>query len=257
MDVTGGLRYVVGGGLVLAAGTGIAVGLLLVLQSAWGVLLAVGSAAALFVGVYVTPVGKRRLDTLLGREFGWVGATAIAVVLLGAAVVLSTTSIIAVGLTASSDKPPGADVANVSVTATDADVQSERVLDVTWTSRAQSGVDPNPDDYSSYSADEGEKFVVFRMAIKNTGSEPVDLTPRLFKLDVDSVVYDHQSLFGSSGGLGQVELEPGGEFTGWIAFTVDAGTTEAELVVNQDAYYNTRVRVTFDHNPGMEIGVED
>lgn len=155
-------------------------------------------------------------------------------------------------------QPAGADVSNVSVSSVDPSPGSSlTTLDVEWNSRAQSAVNPDTEDFSTYNSNEGEKFVVVRLQIENTGDESVDLTPRLFRLRSSGVEYEYQGLFGSGNGISGVTLNPGGEYSGWVAFSVPEDLTEAELIVHQDAIIGNGITVRFNQDQSMPIEVSD
>jgi len=188
----------------------------------------------------------------------------LAVILVLVVVVIGIVVVGGIGLLAlagsadSGPTGPGSDVSNVSMVAADASPpDATHSLDVVWNARAQSEVDPDPSDFSAYNANEGEKFLVVRMEITNSGDTDVELTQRLFKAEADGVRYDTQSLFGSGNSISDVTLSPGATYSGWVAFSIPSGTTDAELTVSQEAYYRENVTVAFDRNPEMPINMSD
>jgi hypothetical protein len=151
---------------------------------------------------------------------------------------------------------PGSKVPDVSMSATDANPDQSTIhLDVTWNARAQRAVDPNPDDISKFPANDGQKFLVVRMRIRNTGSSDVELDPRLFRLQSNGVKYDYQGLFGSGNGLVGVTLTPDAEYTAWTSFTIPNESTSATLIVDQEAYFQKNASVEFTHDPQLPINM--
>jgi len=153
-------------------------------------------------------------------------------------------------------EPPGADVSNVTMSASNADPADPTYkIQSTWSARAQSAVDPDPGSLTQYSADDGEKYLVVRMQIENTGDESIELTPRLWQLETDGVVYDYQGLLGS--GSMDATLRPDATYSGWVIFAIPEDTSEATLLVNQEAYYRENVTVSFENDRSMAINMSD
>lgn len=233
--------YFVGIGVILMS-------ILLTIQSPIGLV-------PLVTGILVLPPVRRYLESERGIELSRgitaaIGFVGIVIVLIG---------IIAVaGGGGTGEELPGSDVSDVNVNAVDS-VQSGTAseLNVEWNARAQSAVDPDPDDLSIYNSNEGEKYVVVRMNIRNTGTESVELTPRAFILRSDGVEYDHQGLFGSGNSISQVTLNPEGEYSGWTVFSVPQDMSEAELITDQEAYFDQTVSTNFEYNSDMEINMSD
>jgi hypothetical protein len=210
----------------------------------------------LVAGVLILPPVRRYLESQRGIEL----SRGITIALGLVAVVAVMIGIVAVagGGGSMGEELPGSDVSDISVTAVDsAESEAASELEVEWNSRAQSAVDPDPEDFTEYNSNEGQKYVVVRMNIRNPGSEPVELTQRAFSLRSDGVEYDYQGLFGSGNSISQVTLNPGGEYSGWVAFSVPQGMTNAELITNQDAYFDQTVSTRFEYNSDMEINVDD
>lgn len=240
MNITLGsiLSYLVGLPLTLF-------GLLLTIQTPLGLV-------PLLAGVLIIPVVRRQLASRAGVEFSRGAAAGIGTFGVIAFVVV----LVMVGLSGSGGTGgvPGADVSNVSVTAEDANPpDAGTTLSVEWNSRAQSSVDPDPDDMATYNSNEGQKFVVVRVRVANDGGEPLELTPRMFRLRSSGVEYEYQPMFGSGNSLSGVTVNPGGSHSAWTAFSVPDDMTEARLVVYQDAFFQQTVSVSFDHNPDMPI----
>lgn len=239
-----GLVAVLFGFLFLAAGTGGGVWVVF-----FGVVLLVGAIVAM-------PITRRWLSGAANIDFSRGAVVAINGAVAIVATILFVVAII--GLIGSAPaSAPGDDVSNVSVSANDASGTASNSLAITWNTRAQSGVDPDTSDLSSYSAEDGQKFVVLRMQLENTGSEDIELTPRFFKLESDGVVYDYQGLFGSSNGVSGVTLQPGATYDGWIAFQIPEDKRQATLIVDQSAYFNEEVNVEFIQDEELPIGVSD
>jgi len=241
MEITLGsiVSYVVGIPLVLLS-------LLLTFQTPLGLI-------PLLAGLLIIPVVRRQIAERAGIEFSRGAAAGIGTV----GVIVGVVVLILVGLSGGGSAP-GADVSNVTVTTEDASPQDASTsLQVEWNSRAQSAVDPNPDDISTYNSNEGQKFVVVRVKITNTGEEAIELTPRLFRLTSGGVEYEYQALFGSGNSLSSVTVNPDATHSAWAAFSVPEDQTEARLIVNQDAYVQKNVSVSFAHNPDMPINMSD
>lgn len=212
-----------------------------------GVLLVAGGLLAL-------PVVRRKLDAIIGVEFSGGAATGIFLV---CAVVGMGVLVLSVG-GGGTGSVPGSDVSNVSVRAsssTPADANNQ--ISIVWNSRAQSSVDPDSGDLSIYNAEDGEKFLVVRLRITNSGTQDIELTPRLLQFQSGGVIYDYQGLFGSGQGMSGVTLTPGAEYTGWTVYSIPSDITDGQLVVNQDVYYDSSVAVAFEHDPEMAINVSD
>ena len=105
--------------------------------------------------------------------------------------------------------------------------------------------------------DDGEKFVVVRMTITNAGDRQHQLTPRLFRLEADGEVYDHENTLGPGYNIDDVTIGPGDEYSGWTVYAVPMGTTEARLTVDRDFYLERNVSVTFTHDPDLAINMSD
>lgn len=213
-------------------------------------------AGILFVvgGLLALPVVRRKLDASTGLEFS--GGAAAAIFLVCAVAGVGTLAFSASPSDGDTATGPGSGVTDVSVTAqsmSPADAATQ--LSVTWNSRAQSAVDSDSSDLTNHQPNDGEKFVVVRMQVTNTGTSDLELTPRLFQLRADGVVYEYQVLFGSGHGLAGVTLTPGAGYSGWTVFSVPNGTTEGSLIVNQDAYFRKNVTVQFTHNASMPINM--
>ncbi|MBX0325775.1 DUF4352 domain-containing protein [Halomicroarcula sp. F13] len=218
--------------------------------------VSVASGVALIIaGAVALPVIRRSLDTRLDVSFSAAAVVGLVVLLT----VASMGMFVAAALDGSGQSGPtgaGSDVSNVSVTAQDADPPATQSLNVVWNARAQSAVDPTPDDSLSYDAEEGQKYLVVRMQLTNNASSSIDLTPTLFRALSDGVEYEYQALFGStSGDLRGVTLREGATFDGWVAFSIPEDTTSVELIVHQDAYYNERTAVQFEKDASMPVNV--
>jgi hypothetical protein len=236
---------------VTAYGFGIPVAVL-------GVLALFTSALAggllLVAGVLALPVVRRRLRDSVGLELSG-GATAAFFLVLAVAgagtLVLSVSDGSDEGSAA-----PGSSVSDVSVTAESVSPSDARTaLSVTWNSRAQTAVDPDTSDMSIYRSNDGEKYLVVRMKITNTGSSEIELTPSLFEFQTNGVRYEYQALFGSGQGLSGATLTPGASYSGWTVFSVPSKATKGSVLVNQEAYYNGNVSVEFSRDQSMPINI--
>jgi hypothetical protein len=237
------LSYFVGIGVILLS-------ILLTIQSPVGLV-------PLVAGVLILPPVRRYLESERGIELSRGITVAIGFVAI-VAVMIGIVAVAGGGDSGTSEELPGSDVSDVSVTAIDsAESGASSELEIEWNARAQSAVDPDPDDLSIYNSNEGQKYVVVRMNIQNDGSEPVELTPGAFSLRSDGVEYDYQGLFGSGNSISQVTLNPEGEYSGWVAFSVPQDMTNAELITNQDAYFDQTVSTRFESNSDMEINMSD
>lgn len=208
------------------------------------------------VALLIIPVVRREFTKRTGIKFSRGAVAGIGVF----GVIAGLIVLILVGFSGSggSFEGPGADVSNVSVKAEDSHPpDAVTSLDILWNSRAQSGVDPDPDNLATYNADEGQKFLVVKMSITNSGNERIDLDPDLFRINSEGVEYEYQRLFGSGNSFSGVALNPGASYSGWTAFSVPDDTVEAKLIVHQDAYYQKNVSVSFSHNRNMAINVSD
>jgi len=236
------VSYLVGVSLVLLS-------TLLTIQSLLGLL-------PLVAGMIILPPVRRQLDSRMNVTI----SRGLAAGVGGVGIVMAIVVMVAVagGGGTGGENIPGSDVEDVSVTAVNPSVSdAPSQLEVEWNSRAQSAVDPDPDDISSYESNDGQKYIVVRMNIQNTGSQSVDLTPQAFILRSDGVEYDYQGMFGSGNSLTDVTLNPDGEYSGWVAFSVPEEMNEAELVSNQEAYFDQTVSTNFNRNSDMEINMED
>lgn len=223
------------------------IGIVLTSQSPLGLLPLVG-------GLLIIPIIRRQIEGRTGIELSR-GATAGigSFSVIGGIIIL-----LIVAPTGDVGSPPGNDVSNVSMTAEGVDpTDAATDLEVTWNSRAQSAVDPDPDDMSIYNTEDGQKFLVVRMTIQNTGDERIDLNPRLFRAESGGVEYEYQPLFGSGNSFNGVTLNPDASYTAWTAYSVPDDTAEAKLIVNQEAYYQKNVSVSFSHDSNMEINMSD
>jgi hypothetical protein len=244
MNITLGLivSYVVGVPLTLF-------GLLLTIQTPLGLV-------PLLAGVLIIPVVRRQLAARAGIEFSRGAAAGIGTFGVIAFVVILV--IVALSGGGGAGGAPGADVSNVSVTTKNANpADSSTTLSVEWNSRAQSAVDPDPDDLSTYSSNDGQKFVVIRVRVTNEGGESAELTPRMFRLQSSGVEYEYQALFGSGNSLSDVTVNPGGTHSAWAAFSVPEDLTEARLIIYQGAFFRQNVSVSFTHNEQMPIEMDD
>jgi hypothetical protein len=245
MEITLGsiVGYLLGIPLVLLA-------ILLTIQTPLGLI-------PLLTGLLIIPVVRRQIAKRVGIEFSRWAVAGVGTI----AIVSSVVVLLVVVLSAASGggaAVPGADVSNVSVTAEDASApESSTALEVEWNSRAQSAVDPDPDDMSTYNANEGQKYVVVRMRIANAGNEEIELTPRLFRIRSAGVEYDQAGLFGSGNTFSGVTVSPGASYSAWTVYSVPEDTSEAQLVVYRDAYFDKNVSVSFDRNRRMPINMSD
>lgn len=204
-------------------------------------------------GILLLPIVRRKLFENAGIELS--GGAAAAIFLVCAVAGVGTLALSA-GDSSTAAGGAGSDVSNVSVTAEPVSpVDADRELAVAWNSRAQSAVDPDPNDMSIYRSNDGQKYFVVRMEITNTGEGDIELTPRLFKFETDGVIYDYQALFGSGQSFSSVTLTPGSSYSGWTVFPIPSDATDGMIVVDQDAYYNTNVSVSFEHNSKMPINM--
>lgn len=207
----------------------------------------------LLAGILIIPVIRRQLAGRAGVEFSRGAAAGIGTF----GVIAFFVVVVIVGLSGGG-AAPGADVSNVSVTAEDTNPpDSITTISVEWNSRAQSAVNPNPGSFSTYSSNEGQKFVVIRVKVANEGDESIELNPRMFRLQSSGVEYEHQALFGSGNSLSGVTVNPDGTHSAWTAFSVPEDMTEGELVVHQDAFYRQNVSVSLTHNEQMPIEMSD
>lgn len=212
--------------------------------------------APLLAGLLIIPVVRRQLAARAGIEFSRGAAAGIGT--FGVIAFVVVVVIVSLSGGGGAGGYPGADVSNVSVTAENANPpDASTTLSVEWNSRAQSAVDPNTDDLSIYNSNEGQKYVVIRVTVANEGDEPVELTPRMFRLQSSGVEYEYQNLFGSGNSLSGVTINPSGTHSAWTAFSVPEDMTEAQLIFYQDAFYRQNVSASFTHNEQMPIEMGD
>ncbi|TKX40736.1 MULTISPECIES: DUF4352 domain-containing protein [unclassified Halorubrum] len=243
MDITLGkiVSYVVGIPLVL-------VSLLLTIQSFLGLV-------PLVLGLLILPPIRRLIASRAGINFSRGATIGIGTFAIIAAVAVLLVVALSGG---GGGSIPGADVSNVSVSAQDASPpDASQSLEIRWNSRAQSAVDLDAEDLSTYRSNDGEKFVVVRMEITNTGDNQIELTPRLLRLESNGVVYDYQGLFGSGNSLSSVSLNPGASYSGLTVFSVPEDTSSAQLQVNQEAYFDQNVSVSFTEDTDLAMNVSD
>lgn len=234
------VSYVVGILLIL-------MGMILTVQSPLGLLPLLG-------GLLILPVLRRELDRRTGISFSRGAAAGIGTVSVIAAVVI----IVLIAASGSTGGTPGSDVSNVSVSAVNSNPSDASTkLEVTWNSRAQSAVDPDTSDMSIYNSENGQKFLVVRMTIENTGDNQLELDPRLFRFESEGVEYDYQPLFGSGNSFSGVTLNPDASYSAWIVYSIPEDTSEGRLIVNQEVYFQKNVTVTFSHKPRMAINMSD
>jgi len=204
-------------------------------------------------GLLILPPVRRQLDARVGLSFSRGAAAGIGTV---SVIVLTVAIVIAASTAAGGGSGPGADVSNVTVSAQDTSPSDAAVgLEATWNARAQSAVDPDPNDLSVYSSNDSEKYIVIRIALTHTDGGDIDLTPRLFHIAVDGVIYDPQTLFGAGNSISDVTLTSESTYSAWLAYSVPEDTSEAELRVNQGAYFDRNVSVDFDYDATMAINM--
>lgn len=204
-------------------------------------------------GLLLLPIVRRKLLKTTGIKFS--GGAAAAIFLVCAVAGMGTLAL-STGGDGSTVAGPGSSVSNVSVTAESVTpVDAKRELSVVWNSRAQSAVDPDPNDMSIYRSNDGQKYLVVRMEITNTGEGKIELTPRFFKFETDGVIYDYQGLFGSGQSFSSVALTPDSSYSGWTVFPIPSDATTGSIVVDQDAYYSMNVSVSFEHDSEMPINM--
>lgn len=210
----------------------------------------IGGLVLIVAGVIAVPKTRRLLQNKTGVEFSTGAAAGIPTILLLVGIVALAMA------TAGTTSAPGSGVSNVSVEHqglnTEAD-QSTHQLSVTYNTRAQPSVNPDPDSMSHYSSDDGQKFLVVRMEIENRGEGETELTPRLFQFESDGVVYDYQGLLGSGNGLGGVSLQSGSTYQSWVVFSLPEDATQGTLHANNEAYYDETVSVAFEHDESLAI----
>lgn len=143
------------------------------------------------------------------------------------------------------DAPP------VTVTSENVDSNRSNILHVEYHGRAQYTVDPDPDTLSSYSSDDGNKYVVVRLELTNNGSSEIDLRNSMFRIDVDGVVRDSVNLFGADGGLSGTSLRPEATTKAWIVFSVPEDAEDTTILADL-TYYDTH-GIVFSQNQSLAI----
>lgn len=224
-------------------------GVLLIVAGAIGTLVSPLGLISVLTGFLTVPAMRRKITARTGVELSR-GLT-VAVAIVGAIVVIAAFASAGGGETSG----PGSQVSNVSASAVDADPSDPtQSLQVRYNTRAQRAVDPNQDDMTNYQSESGQKYLVVRMEIRNTGDENIDLTPRLFRFQNDGVEYEYQGLFGASqGGLQQVSLQPDATYSGWVVFSIPEETRQGEVIVYQDAYIQSQTAVSFERDSSLPI----
>lgn len=132
-------------------------------------------------------------------------------------------------------------------------------LSAEYNARAQQSA--NPDSMTGgHRSSEGEKIVVVRMNVQNTGETNIDLVGP-FSLDVES--RDENIPFNLPIGdpqVGNILLEPGESEKGWLLASVPEELSKATLVVEQNVYYranyDSSLQVIFEKDESMEIGMD-
>jgi hypothetical protein len=192
----------------------------------------------------------------------WKLAAAFGVIILLLVAVIGIVVVGGVGFLAlassgdSAETGPGSDVSDVRVSAEGTDPgATPYALDVTWNTRAQSSVQPDPSSFSSYNANDGEKLLVVRMEITNTGAEALELTRATFKVRVGGVGYDSTRLAGSGNSFTGTRLQPDATYRTWLVYSIPEGATDAQLVATQDGYYQNGIVVEFEHDSAMPINM--
>lgn len=135
------------------------------------------------------------------------------------------------------------------------DTQRSNPLDtlhITWIGDARQSVDPQPDDGYTYEADAGQQYVVLRLNITNAGERAVDLDPGYYRLLVDGVEYSPNNL-ARGDSMRDVTLRPGASYKTHLTFQIPEEADGAELITDNEAYYDTYVAANFTRDPGLTV----
>jgi hypothetical protein len=235
----------------------IGLGLVFLLLSMWAVI-------PLLAGILILPPVRRLLDTRADITFSR-GAT-VGIGSLGAIALVGVVLLVAFGGGGSvADAPatpaddgseataaPGDLVSQVDITARNESTSPTKSLGIRWNSRAQRSVDADPDDAIEGDERTGYKYLVVRAEVTNTGNESIELTPQMFALTADNVTYESGNYFGPNYSFSDIELQPGGSRTGWVAFEIPVGVSDGALTVD---HYSGNVSTSFTHDESFPINM--
>ncbi|MDF9748408.1 DUF4352 domain-containing protein [Natrinema salsiterrestre] len=202
-------------------------------------------------GIVAIPKTRRVFQDQTGIEFSTGAAAGIPTILLIAGIVLLAMT------SAGTVSGPGDEVSNVTVEHQDLEAeQPDHELAVTYNTRAQTSVNPDPDSMTHYSSEDGQKYLVVRMEIENQGTNETELTPQLFQFESGGVVHDYQGLLGSGNGLSNVALESGSTYRAWVVFSIPEDATQGTLRGSDQAFYDETVSISFERDGSMPIEME-
>lgn len=209
-----------------------------------------GGVAIVIGGLVAIPKTRRLFQDQTGIELSTGAAGGIPAIMLMIGMVLLAMS--SAGVTGSG--VPGDDVSNVSVSHEDLEREApDHELHVTYNTRAQDSVNPDPDDGSHYSSGSGQKYLVIRMELENRGSSDVELSQDLFRFETGGVVHDYQSLLGSGNSLQGTTLEPGSTYNSWVVFSIADDVEEGTLRATDEPLYDETATITFEKDSSMAI----
>ena len=189
---------------------------------------------------------KRILASAGGADLpvsgGAVAAVVVAVALLAAGVLYGP----AIPFVGGDDAPITAEAATPD--------EPDTTLTVTWNATVTETIDPNESDDRAYYPPSGERFVVVRLAINNTGDQQVPLQQGAFELRTEDRIHGHQPLADHEGFL-DFPIGPGQRYVAWTVFTVPEGTT-GTLIYDQSAT-NATVAVEFERSSTLPAEVTE
>ncbi|ELZ05380.1 DUF4352 domain-containing protein [Natrialba aegyptia] len=148
------------------------------------------------------------------------------------------------------DSDPGAgsggDVPGVTLDSEDLEAEDADVsLEIAYNARVSTELGPG--EHSTI-AEDGNKWVIVRMDVTNTGDAERELLAHQYILEsggetYEIVAFDEHYLRGKTAGSGET-------VTGWVAFHVPVETETATLTANQDAIAE-QIDVEFTRNTSL------
>lgn len=149
---------------------------------------------------------------------------------------------------------PEPSVPSVSLSATDATPSDPyTTLDVRYNGRAQRSVNPLWVD-GSIEAEEGSKYLVVRMEVRNVGDPSIVGHPEYFVAVVDGTEYPYLLPEGAYNPFLGETVSPGDPYDCWTVYRIPEHATAAHLAVDQQLYHQPN-EVQFTEDPGITVGV--
>lgn len=103
-------------------------------------------------------------------------------------------------------------------------------------------------------ADDGMKWLLVRMRVKNTGTDEYDINGGPFIVYVDGEVYEIV-FTKQEWGLPSRTVQSGASTTGWMVFKIPVGVTEAKLTVRDDI--SRKFSITFMSDSSLDTALPD